>query len=110
MFPSQLQMAEIESVENNVIHLVFFASGQSCKELLAKQENLSLILKLAKDHYETDLKIKLSVDPNKKQIDSEPTTDCQPGNRIKEILDNSPRLQSLIEKIDGEIIAIKEIE
>ena len=110
MFPSQLQMAEISSVENNVIHLVFFASGQSCKELIAKQENLSLILQLAKDHFEADLSIRLSVDPNRKQIDSQKTNDRPSDSRIKEMVDNSPRLKGLIEKVDGEVIAVKEID
>lgn len=110
MFPSQLQMAEIKSVENNVIHLEFFSSGQSCKELIARQENLSLILQMARDHYEADLSIRLSVDPNKKQIDSPTETDRATGHRIKEMVAGSPRLQALIERVDGEIIAVKEIE
>ena len=110
MLPSQLQMAEVESVADNVIHLVFFASGQSCKELVSSQENFSLILQLAQDHFESDLSIRLSVDPDKKPRDSQSETDRKPGHRIKEMVANSPRLKLLLEKVDGEIIAVREIE
>jgi hypothetical protein len=103
-------MAEIDRVESNTIHLVFFPSGKSCKELISRQENLSLILELAKEHFQSDLSIRLSVDPNRRQENPSAEIDRKPSHRIKEMVANSPRLKSLIEKIDGEVIAVREVE
>lgn len=110
MLPSQLQMAEIDRVADNVIYLTFFASGESCKELVARQENLSLILKLAKEHFQSDLSIKLSVDPNRRQENQADEINRKPSHRIKQMVADSPRLQSLIKKIDGEVIAVRDVE
>jgi hypothetical protein len=109
MLASQLRMADIHSVDNNAIELRFFASGEASMELVQKADNLSLILKTLRDHYKANLTLRFSIDPEK---ENPVAADDKPARKkidTAKLVESSPRLKMLMEKVDGEIIGIKDV-
>jgi DNA polymerase-3 subunit gamma/tau len=110
MLSSQLRMAEISAVDGNKVDLVFYASCEPSRDLVSEQNNFNLILKTLEEHYKAKLTIRLRIDPNKeipKLRDAKKRTRTVDPIKLAE---SSPRLKRLLEKVDGEIIGIKNIE
>ncbi len=110
MLASQLRMAEVHSVKDNQITLMFFASGEASRQLVIKTENLNLITKALRDQYKANVTIKCEIDPAKEH----PTLVQEKAEASKfdpkQLIERSPRLKSILEKTDGEIIGVKKIE
>lgn len=109
MLASQLRMAELKSVKDNQVSLVFYASGEASLQLVKKPDNLNLILKILKEHYKANLSINFTIDPKKENPKLEQEESKKKFNHIdkKKLIENSPRLRKLLEKVDGEIIGVK---
>jgi DNA polymerase-3 subunit gamma/tau len=103
---SLLSMGEIRSVLNNQIKLVFASSAGSTLQVLQKESNLSLIKEAASQHYKTELSISFDIDPEK-QAETAENNNGMTRADIDKLVENSPRLKSLIEKVEGEVIGVK---
>ncbi|MGH8016030.1 MAG: hypothetical protein ACREBV_07560, partial [Candidatus Zixiibacteriota bacterium] len=109
MLSSQLHMGQVKDVKESQIKLVFGTVGVNSKELLERPDNLRTInddLKLffqANVHirFEVDKELKMPETKEKKQVTRE---------EINRLVEQSPRLKKLIEKVDGEIIGFRKVE
>ncbi|MFZ5979014.1 MAG: DNA polymerase III subunit gamma/tau [Candidatus Zixiibacteriota bacterium] len=112
MLASQLKMAEIRSVKDNRIQLVFYSSGEASLQLVKKEDNLNLILQNLKEHYKANLSIIFDIDPKKENPKIVEEKNQQKQNHIDKdkLMENSPHLKMLLDKVDGEIIGIKKAE
>lgn len=112
MLASQLRMAEIRAVKDNQITLVFYASGETSLQLVNKTDNLNLILKTLKEHYKANLSINFTIDPRLENPKLEQEEIKKKVNNIdkNKLIENSPYLRQLLEKVDGEIIGVKKAE
>lgn len=108
MLASQVRMAELRSIKDNQLQLYFAASGEASLQLVTRADNVKLICDALHDCYHASLTVKFEID----KLKQDPP---EPGGKEKqkspqELLDSSPRLRSLLEKVDGEIIGVKKAE
>ena len=109
MLASQMNMTEIKEVKNNHILFVFSNAENASKQLVEKPENLNIIRDTIRDHYKAKVSISFKIDTEKEPSAQETNRN---GNNIKisELLEKSPRIKNLIEKVDGEILGVKKIK
>lgn len=109
MLASQLRMGELRSVNENQIQVVFFSSGEASRQLVQKPENQSIIVRALRDHFHALVTIKFDTDQGHEH--PERASDKPNQNRIdpRKLLEASPRLKYLVDKVDGEIIGIKKL-
>jgi hypothetical protein len=74
-----------------------------------KGPNLKLISELLSEHFEADLSIRFELDPRAKGAEAPAGTDRKSFNAA-ELLEKSPRLKSLVDKVDGEIIGVRKVK
>ena len=110
MLASQLRMAEVHSVKDNQITLMFYASGEASRQLVTKTENLNLITKALRDQYKANVTIKCEIDPEREHPTLAQEKSETPKFDPKQLIERSPRLKSILEKTDGEIIGVKKLE
>ena len=107
MLASQVRMAELRSISDNQLKLAFGASGDASMQLVSKPENLRVIQQTLRDCYHGNLTVKFEIDENRKDAAH---GKAKPKIDPKELVDKSPRLKSLLEKVNGEIIGVKKVE
>jgi DNA polymerase III subunit gamma/tau len=110
MLASQIRMAELRSVKDNQLHLFFAASGSTSLQLVTKPENIKVITQTLRDHYKANLSVAFDIDPQKQDTGDEDGKKKEPKVDPKELVARSPRLKSLLERVDGEIVGIKKAE
>jgi DNA polymerase-3 subunit gamma/tau len=108
MLASQVRMAELRSIKDNRLQMFFPASGEASRQLATKTDNLRLIEQTLRDCFKANLTVSFEIDQRKQ--DPAETADTRAKIDPKELVDRSPRLKSLLEKVDGEIIGIKKAE
>ncbi len=110
MLASQLSMAEIKEVKDSKILFVFSTSEQASKELVEKQDNIRVITDTLRDHFRANISIRFDID-NDKNSHSKEENEIETNNQsVAKLIEQSPRIKSLIEKVDGEIIGLKKIK
>jgi DNA polymerase-3 subunit gamma/tau len=110
MLASQLRMAEITAVKENQVQLMFYSAGEASRQLVQKPENTQTIIGALRDYYRANVTVRFDIDLSKEY----PTgfAEQPAGQKIDpaKLVENSPRLQKLLTKVDGEIIGIKKVE
>jgi DNA polymerase-3 subunit gamma/tau len=108
MLASQVRMAELRSIKDNRLQMYFPASGDASRQLATKADNLKLIEQTLRECFRANLTVSFEIDHQKQDAGdgAETKTKIDP----KELVEQSPRLKSLLEKVDGEIIGIKKAE
>jgi DNA polymerase-3 subunit gamma/tau len=101
MVASQLNMAELQSVKDDVLQMVFGPSAEASMLLVSKPDNLKLIHQTLREHFKANLTVQFAID--RKIAEKKPAVDPQ------ELVNSSPRLKSLLDRVDGEIVGIKKI-
>jgi hypothetical protein len=109
MLASQVSMAEIRSIKDNELELFFPAAGEASYQLVSKPDNLNLMMRVLREHFKTGLKVRVSVDPNRGGNGRNDSKAVNPKVDPQELLERSPRLKSLVDKVDGEIVGIRKI-
>lgn len=110
MIASQLGMATIRGFRENTVELIFSGSTQSSMAVVQKPENLQLITRTLSDHFGETMAVALDLDRN---AAPDPVDGEQNGLKkvnSKELIEKSPRLQRLIEKVDGEVIGVRPVQ
>lgn len=107
MLASQLGMADLGDVNDNILDIIFPASGENSKSIVEKTENLSTINSAISNYYKANIKIKFIIDKNKQfSTFAKENTQEDKDALVKEVA-QSPRIKMLIEKVDGTIIGVK---
>jgi len=107
MLASQIRMAEVRAIKDNRLQMFFPASGEASRQLVTKPEHLKLVEQTLRECYKANLSVSFEIDSQKQDsTEDEAKAKVDP----KELVDRSPRLKSLLEKVDGQIIGIKKAE
>ncbi len=110
MLATQLSMADLTAANDNQLTLVFPSSGEVNRQIVQRAENLSLITSVLREHFKANISIRFEIDPDK------PTpiraTEENNGSSVdlKKLVEESPRIRELMEKVNGEIIGVKKIK
>lgn len=110
MLASQLRMGELSSIKDNQILLMFYSAGEASQQLVQKPENTNSIIQALREFYKSQVSIRFDIDRSREYP---PGFAEQPaGQRIdpQKLVDGSPRLKWLVDKVDGEIIGIKKVQ
>ena len=102
-------MAELRSIKDNQLQLFFAASSEGSLELVTKPEHLKLILQTLRDCFRASLTVKFEIDKQKPEPASD-DSNKRPAVDPQKLVDSSPRLKSLLDKVNGEIIGVKKAE
>ena len=109
MLASQLRMAELRVGDRQSGPAVFYASGDASRQLVQKTGKPGdVILKALRDHFRANLTVKFDIDSDAESTPSL-TEEKSANAKIdpKKLIESSPRLKYVVEKVDGEIIGIK---
>ncbi len=110
MLASQLAMAEAKEVHNNEVLLVFGSHGTASIEVVRKTENLNLITQALSDHFQAQIRLKFELDRSLEHKTEEQYRKGVSRSELDDIVKKSPRLQSLIERVDGEVIGVRKVD
>ncbi len=110
MLASQLGIAEVREVKNNRLTLAYPMSGTVNRQIVEKSDNLSLITDLLREHFKANLSITFEIDQNKKGPTAELETNGRSSEDMKKLVEDSPHIKKLMEKVDGEIIGVRKID
>lgn len=108
MLASQVRMAELRAIKDNQLQMYFTSSGEASLQLVTKPDNLKTIQQVLGDNYHVNLTVSFELDQHR----PDPNGDGNGNRKIdtQELIDNSPRLKSLLERVDGEIVGVKKVE
>ncbi len=106
MLASQLRIVELRKVEGNQVLAVFGPNGKVALQVVQKAPNLKLIGEMLSEHFAANLSIRFELDPQATAVEAPGGADRKSFNAA-ELLQKSPRLKSLVDKIDGEIIGVR---
>jgi DNA polymerase-3 subunit gamma/tau len=107
MLASQIRMAELRSIKDNRLQMFFPASGEASRQLVSKPEHLKVVEQALRECYKANLSVSYEIDSQKQDVaEDDNKTKIDP----KELVERSPRLKSLVDKVDGQIIGIKKVE
>jgi hypothetical protein len=110
MLASQVSMAELKSIKDNELELYFPASGEASYQLASKPDNVNLIIRVLRDHFRTGLKVRMTLNRDRSSGGGNGESARRQKVDPEELLKRSPRLKSLVEKVNGEIIGIRKID
>ena len=71
---------------------------------------MAIITSALKDHFKANLSIRFDIDENKKIPDDYPSSEENRKLELKNLMENSPRIQQLLDRVDGQIIGVKKKE
>ncbi|MFQ5453039.1 MAG: DNA polymerase III subunit gamma/tau [Candidatus Zixiibacteriota bacterium] len=109
MIASQLGMVEIREVKDNNVLLVYPSTGENSKLIVEKPNNINLINSLLREHFKANLSIRFDID-HTKEADNDRAKPKKNNNiNIEKLIENSPRIRKLLEKVEGQIIGVKKI-
>ena len=107
MLASQLAMAEVRDVKDNRILAVFGRSAGVARQVAEKPVNVSLIKAALADQFAASLSITFETDSQKSDDKIDNSKKRSTSVDLKKLVEESPRLQKLIAKVDGEIIGVR---
>jgi hypothetical protein len=107
MLASQLAMAEVRDVKDNQILAVFGKSAGVARQVAEKPANVNLIRTILADQFAANLSITFKIDSQKDDDKTEKDKKSSTSVDLKKLVEESPRLQKLIERVDGEIIGVR---
>jgi len=108
MLASQLGLVEVREVKDNKILLVYPSSGENSKVIVEKVDNLKEITAALREHFKANLNIRFAIDPDMKPPRAASEQTEKRTVNLKELVDKSPRIKHLMEKVDGEVIGVKD--
>ena len=110
MLAAQLGTAEVRSIKDNQILAVFGPSGSVSRQVAEKAESLSLIGDCLREHYGANLGIRFETDKKAAAPVENEDRRTRATKEVKKLVESSPRIRMLIDKVDGEIIGVKKVE
>jgi hypothetical protein len=110
MLASQLAMAELRKVTDNEVLLVFGASGAASKQVVERPESFNLISTALREYFKAAVRVRFVIDPTKNTPPAESGKKNNTQMDVAKLIESSPRLRRLLEKVDGEIIGVRKVE
>lgn len=110
MLASQISMGDVREISDNNLIIYFGSNAATSLQVCHRSDNMNLIMQVLRDHYKTNIGINFKIDPDKKSVPQGKANIEKPKVDLKKLVENSPRLKMLMDKIDGEIIGVKQID
>jgi len=110
MLASQLSMADLREISDNNLVLYFGSNASTSLQVCQRSDNMTLIMQVLRDYYKANIGINLKIDPDKKSVHAGADNIQKPKVDVNKLVENSPRIKMLIDKIDGEIVGVKQLE
>jgi len=110
MLASQLGMVEIREVKDNRIVFVYPTSGENSKLIVEKTENTNIITQSLREFYKANISIKFIIDENHKSNIPTENRENSSQEDLNSLVESSPHIKKLMEKVDGRIIGIRKIK
>lgn len=110
MVASQLAMASLSRLKDNQLVLKFSASQATSKMLVEKDESTALIREVLREQYRCPLSVSFEIEGSDESDSTDPSGKAAKRIDVGKLIEESPRLRSLIDKVDGEIIGVKKID
>ena len=107
MLASQLGMADLGDIEENLLTIIFPASGENSKSIVEKPENLTTITSALSHFYKANIKIKFVIDKNRQISNFARENNGEDNETLVKEVAQSPRIKMLMEKVDGTIIGVR---
>lgn len=107
MLASQLGMVSISGVKDALITFIYPGSAKNSKLIVEKSDNLSIITNALKEHFKANLSIRFDIDQNKKTPADYPSDEEHRKLELKKLMENSPRIQKLLNRVEGQIVGVK---
>lgn len=109
MLASQLYMGKVKDVKENQLKVVFGSTGSNSKDILERPDNLRTVTEDLKQFFQANVSISFELDKELKMPEKSEKKQVT-REEINRLVDQSPRLKKLIEKVDGEIIGVRKVE
>ncbi|MFH1686414.1 MAG: DNA polymerase III subunit gamma/tau [bacterium] len=109
MLASQLGLAEVRTVQNDRVEVVFGESGSVARQVVQKTANLNLITEALREHFGAGLSVTFDLDPKAKPTLVSHRVGQPPDSSGPLPKEPSARIKELVAKVDGEIIGIKKV-
>ncbi len=109
MLASQLGLVQLTEVSDNTIIFTYPSSCENSKQIVEKTDNFNIITETLREYFQANLRIRFCVDKNSSAAVQTSEEQNEPKNRLNEIVANSERIQSLLKKVDGKIVGIKQV-
>lgn len=110
MLAAHLSMVEIREVKSNVITAVFHNAGGASKQVVEKPDYLTKINTELRNFFKTGVSIRFELDLSKKMTAPAKTERKIEKVDSEEILAKNGKLKKLVEKFDGEIIGVQDVD
>ncbi len=110
MLASQLGMVEVREMKDNLLVLVFPASGENSKLIVEKADNFALIVSAVREYFKANVGVRFEIDRDKALPDTLAEQNGSTGVDIVKLVENSPRIKKLLEKVDGQIIGVRKVK
>ena len=110
MLAAHLSMVEIREVKDNTITAVFYNNGGTSKQVVEKTDYLNVVMSVLRDCFKANLRIRFEIDHTHKPAATARPSAAPPKIDSAKILAENDKLKSLVERFDGEIIGMKEID
>ncbi|MEW5994941.1 MAG: DNA polymerase III subunit gamma/tau, partial [Candidatus Zixiibacteriota bacterium] len=110
MLASQLAMVELQKVSDNELHLEFGPAGTAALQLVDKTENRRVVEQALREHFRANLRVIYSINRDREAPPVPASNNFNNHIDAAKLLENSPRLRMLVEKVDGKIVGVKKLE
>ncbi len=110
MLASQLAMAEVVDVTDNEVRLRFGAAGSASKQVVERAENHQVIQTAAREYFKAPLRFTYDIDLTQPGIAIKSNNTNNIKEELAAIIKRSPRLQELLEKVNGEVVGIRKVK
>ncbi len=112
LLSSQLAMATVTDVKQNMIYLRLTAAEASAKRILDSPNHFQIISETAAEKFGPGIRVHIeaerpAAEPTKPAASADPV--AMPVD-VQAMVKSSERLQKLLQQVDGEIIGIKNVE
>ncbi len=109
MLSTQLAMAEIRNIKNGVVELAFGNNAAMPAQLVQKPENTTAVNRALSEHFRANLRINVSIDPNHRSPEPKRQRKEYSKEEADKIVANSPRIQLLLKRVDGEVVGVRKV-
>lgn len=103
-------MASLSRLKDNNLVLKFSASQATSKMLVEKEDCATLIREVLREQYRAPLSVSFEIEGSDDPNSTDPSGQNEKKIDARKLIEESPRLRFLIDRVEGEIIGVKKIE
>ncbi|MCK4632848.1 MAG: hypothetical protein KAT79_06220, partial [candidate division Zixibacteria bacterium] len=110
MLASLLSMGKVRGFENNMIKAAFGTAEATSVQVIEKKENYKTITDCLREHFRANVGISFDVDESIRSPQRSNQNGAMSRDQVEDLVEKSPRLKKLMEKVNGEVIGMRKIK